>query len=242
VSDTTEGFLLDGRVHYRQFAKGHRSGIEPVMLAAAVPARAGERVIEAGIGAGAALLCLAARVPGVKGVGIELDVDLAALAELNFDLNNFAQLSVLNADILSLTDIPPGDHVCANPPWHEQAGTNSPDKARALAHMAAPGLLAGWIGALARLLKPRGSMTLIVPAGSISAALSAMGTHSIGAVRLFPLWPRPELPAKIIIIQGFKGRSVRDSVLPGLVLHEPSGRYTQAADDILRRCQMLHLA
>ena len=59
--DTTEGTLLGGRVRYAQPARGYRTGIEPVLLAAAVPAVPGQAVLEAGTGAGAALLCLAAR-------------------------------------------------------------------------------------------------------------------------------------------------------------------------------------
>ena len=53
--EVTQGHLLGGRVRYAQPRSGFRSGIEPVLLAAAVPARPGERVLEAGSGAGAAL-------------------------------------------------------------------------------------------------------------------------------------------------------------------------------------------
>ena len=69
----TAGSLLGGRVPYCQPAQGHRSGIEPVLLAASIPARAGARVLEGGSGAGAGLLCLAARVPDISGLGLEVD-------------------------------------------------------------------------------------------------------------------------------------------------------------------------
>ncbi len=77
---TTQYHLLGGRVSYIQPAEGFRAGIEPILLAAAVPARSGERVLEAGSGAGAALLCLAARVPGVLGFGVEQEARLVLLA------------------------------------------------------------------------------------------------------------------------------------------------------------------
>jgi len=67
--DATHGHLLGGSVQYAQPRHGFRSGIEPVLLAASVPAKAGDRVLEGGSGAGAALLCVAARVAGVDGVG-----------------------------------------------------------------------------------------------------------------------------------------------------------------------------
>ena len=78
-------FLLDGRVRHDQPAAGHRTGIEPVLLAASIPARAGARVLEGGAGSGAALLCLAHRVPGIIGLGLEIDPALAAIASANDD-------------------------------------------------------------------------------------------------------------------------------------------------------------
>ncbi|MCC7428595.1 MAG: methyltransferase, partial [Alphaproteobacteria bacterium] len=52
----SEDRLLGGRVVLRQPVRGYRAAIDPVLLAAFVPARAGEHVLEGGIGAGAAAL------------------------------------------------------------------------------------------------------------------------------------------------------------------------------------------
>ena len=60
--DLTEDAFLAGRLRLRQFRRGHRSGHDAILLASAVPAHAGERVIEFGAGAGAAGLALARRV------------------------------------------------------------------------------------------------------------------------------------------------------------------------------------
>ena len=60
---TRDDAFLGGRLVLRQPARGYRAGADAVMLAAACSARAGERVLELGCGAGAALFCLGARVP-----------------------------------------------------------------------------------------------------------------------------------------------------------------------------------
>ena len=83
----TEDRLLDGRVLLRQPADGLRAGLDAVMLAAHVPARPGEAVLELGCGSGAALLCLLARIPGLEGIGVERDPGLAALAAENLRRN-----------------------------------------------------------------------------------------------------------------------------------------------------------
>ena len=59
----TEDRLLGGRIRLRQPATGYRVAIDPVFLAASVPAEPHQLVLDVGCGAGAAMLCLAARVP-----------------------------------------------------------------------------------------------------------------------------------------------------------------------------------
>ena len=119
----TEGHLLGGRVIYRQPATGFRSGIEPVLLAASVPIRPNEHVLEAGTGAGAALLCLSARVPGVRATGVEIDATMAGLAAANAVANGFTGIEVI-ADRIETAVFPrPFDHAIANPPYHPPNGT-----------------------------------------------------------------------------------------------------------------------
>ncbi len=237
MQQTTDGALLDGRLSYRQFRHGYRSGIEPVLLAAGVPARPGQRVLEAGCGAGAALMCLCTRVDGLEGVGVEADPATAALARHNWDANGLDRLVLHRAP---LGEIPDGvgrfDHAMANPPWHRADATASPLRRRDLARRARPGLLAEWIAGLAALLRPGGTLTLILPAGQQARAGGLMcGTGGLGEVTLLPFWPKPERAAKIVLMQGRRGSRGDSVVLPGLVLHQDGGRFTEAAERILRQ-------
>jgi len=237
--NVTEGTLLDGQVRYRQFAEGHRSGFEPVLLAAAVPARAGQTVLEAGTGAGAALLCLAHRVAGLGGLGLEIDPALTALANENFRINRFEGFSAITADAVQPLSAR-FDHILANPPWHGESSTKSPDSARARAHHAPAGLLTAWIAALSQALAHDGSMTLILPAASLSEAAAALREKRLGGITLFPLWPRAGQAAKHVIIAARNGSKASDKMLPGLILHGPSG-ITPEADAVLRGGATLNL-
>lgn len=242
---TTAGTLLGGRVTYAQLRTGHRTGIEPVLLAASVPARPGARVLEGGTGAGAALLCLAARVAGAGGTGVEADPALAALARRNAKVNGLPV--EVTCGRLPET-LPDGlfDHAMANPPWFAPEATASPDARRALARQAAGGqglasLLAAWAAALGGRVRPGGTLGFVVPASSHLAAAAAMERAGFGALVLCPLWPRAGRAARLAIVQGRRGRRSPPRVAAGLVLHEADGRFTPAAEAILRGGEALVL-
>lgn len=234
----THGFLLGGRIRYAQPKDGYRTGIEPVFMAAAVPARPGERVLEAGTGAGAGLLCLNARVGSLQGIGLEIEPVMAALAAQNFAANGATALAALCADVVTsplprLLGAAPFDHILSNPPWHGADGTRPADELRDRAKMAEDGLLDQWIARLAPRLKPRGSLTLILPSRAIPEALSALTDGGCGSPVLFPLWPRAGRDAKMVLIQAIKGGRADCRMLPGLTLHDGPA-YTMAAHAILR--------
>jgi len=229
----TSGTLLDGRVRYDQPAEGYRTGLEPVLLAASVPARRGDLILEAGCGAGAGLLCLAARVPDVAGLGLERDPSLAGLAARNFSANGFGGLRAETADVTVWKSETRFDHALANPPWHDPAGTPSPVPLRKAAKQAQAGLLALWVGVLARSVRPRGTVSLIVPGSALVEAMAALSAARCGDVALIPLWPRLNKPAKLLILQGKRLGRGGARLLPGLVLHHDQG-FTPEADKVLR--------
>ena len=232
MSLVTDGALLGGRVRYRQQAAGYRTGIEPVLLAACVDAEPGQSVLEAGTGAGAAMLCLLARVPGVRCHGVERDPALAALARCNLDDNGFADATVETADVAQAVFTPRFHHAVANPPWHAATATASADPLRDAAKRGTPKLLATWAAALAGALVDGGSLTMIVPAAETANALAAMAACRCGSPALLPLWPRAGRPARLMLVRAFRSRRGACTVLPGLALHDDDG-YSPAARAIL---------
>jgi tRNA1Val (adenine37-N6)-methyltransferase len=239
--ETSEGGLLGGRLRYTQPCRGFRSGIEPVLLAAAVPARRGERVLEAGSGAGAALLCLAARVPDIAGVGVERDAELAELARRNAAVNGFPGLQFIAAAIAEAGPVGGFDHALANPPYHPSSGTPSPDSMRRSAKQGSPELLVEWTAAMAAFLHYGATLTLIVQAAALPTALAALAAAGCPASALFPLWRRVGEAAKLVLVQGVKGGRGPFRLLTGLALHCADGSFTPAADAVLREGASLDL-
>jgi tRNA1Val (adenine37-N6)-methyltransferase len=230
----TADHLLGGRVVYMQPRNGLRAAIDPVLLAAAIPAHAGERFLEGGTGAGAALLCLAARVPDISGLGIDRDADLLRLARANAAANARPGLIFAAGDLAASPISGSFDHAFANPPYHAADGTPSPSHPREAAKRSSPGQLSVWVDSLSRPLRHRGTLTLILPPRMLETALAAMRDGDVPAECVFPIWPRERQSARLMLVQGRKhGR--RPLVLAsGLVLHTEAGAFRPEADLVLR--------
>jgi|SRR6185312_6086431 len=229
--------FLDGRVRVAQPETGFRSGLDAVMLAAAVPAHDGQTVLELGAGAGTASLCLLARVPRAVVTGVEIDKSLVALAQDNAAANGMTA-SFAAADIFALPaelkrDF---DQVFSNPPFHGE-GQSSPDPARATALMD-QGRLADWLKTGLQRTISGGFFTTILRADRFNEALAALPQKGVAA---FPLWPRAGEAPKRVIVQARKGSNAPFTLLPGLVLHQANGDWTPEADAVLRRGNPLAL-
>lgn len=230
--------FLGGRVKVAQPDNGFRSGLDAVMLAAAVPAASGQVALELGAGSGTASLCLMARVGEIRVTGVERDKALADLARDNAVANG-ARCTFIAADIFALPaelkhDF---DQVFANPPFHGE-GQVSPDAARAAALMD-NGALKDWLKLGLQRTVSGGFFTAILRADRLNEALGALPERGVCA---FPLWPRQGEMPKRVIVQARKGSSAPFALLPGLVLHREDGSWTPEADAVLRRGNALALS
>ena len=242
----TEDGFLDHRLAIRQPRDGYRAAIDPVFLAAAVPARAGERALDIGAGVGVAALALAHRVAGLTVTGIEFDPTLMRLCTDNAKANG---LEGRTAFMVGDAARPPArlvpgsfDHVMANPPYLEAARADiSPVRARAAANVegraGAGGNgadLAAWMGLALTMVRQGGTVTLIHRADRLLDVTACLEGRAGGTV-IFPLWPdRGSAPAKRVLVQGIKGSGAPLRMARGLVLHEDDGSFTAEADRVLR--------
>lgn len=238
MSEISEDRLLDGRILLRQPVDGYRAAIDPVLLAASVPAASGEMILDLGSGVGAASLCLASRVAGCRIFGLELQPALVTLARQNIEIN--AMTGRIEAMIGTLQQPPPRlapgsfHHVMTNPPFHPGEGTASPTGGKDLANREGEVDLPHWLRFAVNMLRPKGTLLMIYRADRLDDLLAALH-RKVGAIILTPLWPKRGRPAKRVLLQARKGVAGPLSLAPGMVLHEEDGRYTHDAEDILRR-------
>ncbi|RGP38143.1 tRNA1(Val) (adenine(37)-N6)-methyltransferase [Pseudotabrizicola alkalilacus] len=237
-ADLTDDKFLCGKLNLLQPVRGYRAATDPVLLAAACPAQVGERVLDIGCGAGAASLCLGARVPGAQLWGLEVQPGYAELARRNAARNGIA-MQVHDGD---LAQMPAAlridfDHVIMNPPYYPPEGTRSPVPERARA-MQVDLPLGDWVQAGARRLAPGGWLTLICGTDGLPAVLAGMA--KLGSTAVLPLAPREGRRALRIIVQARKGGRGAFRLLAPFVIHAglthngDRESYTPEASDVLR--------
>lgn len=227
----TEDTLLGGRVRLLQPERGYRVSTDAVLLAAAVPARAGQSVLELGSGGGGALLCLAARVEGLSLEGLEREWAWPELAAQNAHLNGVA-LQVHLGDVSA----PPGalkrrsfDHVMANPPYYPDAASMAAsDALRDRAHRADVAL-AAWVRTGLARLRPGGWLTMIQRTERLPEILSAL-VGPAGDVSVLPLAGRRDRDAKRVIVRARKGVRGPFRLAQPFVLHAGAVHVTDGDD------------
>lgn len=248
MSGTTRNAFLGGRLTLMQPKEGYRAGIDPVLLAASVPARAGDSVLELGTGNGVALLCLMARVPGLDAVGVERDPALAALAVENARLNGHPA-RMAEAD---LADLPrdlrdrPFDHVMLNPPYFDRSkGSRAePDREGGRGEDTS---LGDWLEVALRRLRPGGHLSLIQRIERLPEVLAPLSGKA-GDIAVLPLAPRQGRAAKLFLLHAKKGTNGKFCLLAPLVLHSGAAHvqdgddYTPEIAEVLRNGAALELA
>jgi tRNA1(Val) A37 N6-methylase TrmN6 len=243
--------VLGGRLTLKQPARGHRVGHDAILLAAACPARSGEHAVDLGAGVGAAGLALAARIAGTQITLVELDSNLVALAAENAQCNGLAaRVRAVVLDVaaparafaavgLALESV---ERVLMNPPFNDPVRQRaSPDRSRRLAHVAPAMLFKAWTKTAARLLRPRGTLSLIWRADGLADVLAVLAI-GFGAIKVLPIHPKPGEGAIRIVVRATKASRAPLELLPGFVLNDASGGSTPEAEAVLRAGSGLPLA
>ncbi len=244
VSETIDAFHR-GRFHLVQpKGRGHRAGIDAMLLAALVADGEQIRVADLGAGAGAAGFAVAARLPEACVTLFEFSGEMAEFARRSIALPQNAdigaRLCVREADVTlrAKARIDAGlidshfDHVIMNPPYNDAEDRKTPDALKAAAHAMTDGLFEHWIRTAGAITRPGGQLSLIARPQSVSEIVSACARR-FGGLEITLIHPRPLEDAVRMLVTGIKGSRARLTFRAPLIMHAKDGHaFTQDVDDL----------
>ena len=236
--EVTQDSFLGGSLEILQPRKGYRAGMDAVLLGAAIPAEAGQHVLDVGCGVGTAGLCLARRVAGVQVTGIELQPEIHALAIQNAANNGLKdRFSFVCGDVTNKGQVLPAryfDHVISNPPYiAEASGRRSFREHADLSKRESDVELTEWIEAMLYWVKERGCITIIHRADRLHEIIDLLNPR-VGALRVCPVWPKKGRNANRVVVQGRREAKAGLTLLPGIVVRDDQDRVTPEMEEIQR--------
>lgn len=249
VTETVDAFHF-GQFHIVQpKGRGHRSGMDAMLLAALVAGAGPMRVADLGAGAGAAGMAVASRIESAEVVLFERSAEMAAYARKSIAHGDNARvaprLMLIEADVTlkGKARLAAGleddsfDHVIMNPPFNDAGDRRAPDGLKAEAHAMEGDLFEDWIRTAGAILKPGGQLSLIARPESVAAIVGACGRR-LGGLEITMLHAREGENAIRLLATAIKGSRARLAFRAPLFMHGPfldgegSHRFLPFIDDL----------
>jgi tRNA1Val (adenine37-N6)-methyltransferase len=238
MSHSTSDAFFKGQIQVKQTKDGYRYSLDAVLLAAAIHPKAGDSVIDLGTGCAIIPLILAYRYPGIRILAVELQDELAALADANVAANHLQdRITVIREDVRRLNAdevAAPGDWVISNPPFYPAgSGRINPNDQKALARHEIWMTLTDLLQAVRRLLRTGGQFAIIYPSDRCVALLSRMHAMGVEPKWLQSIHSRHGDVAKLILVKGVMAGKPGLKIDRPLVVYRSDGTYTEAVQAMM---------
>jgi len=234
VTETVDAFHRGGFFLVQPKGRGHRTGMDAMLLAALVADARPLLLADLGAGAGGAGLAVASRLPQAQVTLVERSGEMLSFAEKTLALSENAHLAdrinLIEADV-TLTGrarraagLADGsfDHVIMNPPFNDGRDRLTPDRLKAEAHAMDEDLFESWIRTAGAIMKPGGQLSLIARPQSVAEIIAACGKR-FGGIEITLLHPRPGESAIRLLLTAIKGSRARLAFRSPLTMHGPDG-------------------
>ena len=214
-----------------------RFGVDAVLLADFARIRQTDSAADFGTGSGILPLLLLGRNKGQMIHALEINGEMAELAERNMLLNGVEKkVQVLHADARRASAvIHPGsiDAIVCNPPYGVPGRHPASENARlAEARHQQKNALSDLLKAAYCILRGRGRISIIYPADQMLDLMVALRAHDLEPKRFRLVYPYASSAARLVLVEGVKSARPTLQPQPPLILYEPDGRYTDELKSI----------
>ena len=212
-----------------QFEAGYRHSIDPILLSGFAQVKETDRVIDLGCGVGVILLRLARTVDSAELLGVEIQTEMASLAQDNAARNGLRdRIQIVNADLRDWQQkfaAESFDVVVTNPPYRPVGtGQVAPNLARAIARHELSGGIVDFLRTSSGLLKTGGRFYIVYLAERLAELLAEMRCHRIEPKRLRMVHSRSGEKAKLVLVEGRKNGKPGVEIEASLIIYDGPGR------------------
>jgi tRNA1Val (adenine37-N6)-methyltransferase len=224
-TEITRDTLLRGRVKLFQPRHGFRSSLDPVLLAGFSRPPFG-RFLDIGCASGALSFLLLAQDEAARGIGVEIQPRLAALAVQGAAENGYAdRMSVVTGDVRAkgVVENQAFDLVAINPPFRPVgAGVISPVSEKAMANHEVTLTLSEWLDVAGAALRSDGRLVTIYPFDRWEDLRSGLAARGFGVRRSRLVLPRAGDAPNRILLEARRGQAEAQTDSP-LAVHDGAG-------------------
>lgn len=233
----TRDTFFNGKVTVKQERVGYRFSIDAVILAHHVRPRPGERVVDLGTGCGIVPLIVAYRHPATHMFGIEIQKELADIADDNVRENGMQEtVRIVHRDMQTIQPAMfqgPVDIVVSNPPFHKAAsGRINPNQQRAVARHEIRVTLLDVVKAAGDILKTAGLFVLVYTSERLPELVQHMRACRIEPKNVRFIHSRRDSESKLMMMEGIKQGRPGLKVGPPIVIYNEDGTYTKEVADM----------
>ena len=220
-----------------QNKSGFCFGIDSVLLSDfAKNIRNNAKVIDLGTGTGIINLLLSGKTKALGFVGVEIQEEVAEMAERSVELNNLeGKIKILNENILNLKEVykPKSfDAVVTNPPYKKiNTGLTNEDNKKLISRHEITASLKDFIHISAYLLKDYGEFYMVHRPDRLVDIFQLMREEKIEPKLIKFVYPKANKKTNLVLIKGVKNGKPFLEYDNILIVYNEDGSYT---DEILR--------
>jgi tRNA1Val (adenine37-N6)-methyltransferase len=223
-----------GGLTLAQPRRGYRYGLDPFLLAAFIRPRLREKVVDLGTGCGIIALLLSRRWPTLKVWGIELQPELAGMAQENARRNGLGdRCSIIEGDGRQASELLPAgkfQRVVSNPPFRPPgAGRICPEPQRALARQELAFTLADLALSASVLLGHGGILDCIHLPERLPEIFRTLTDRNLEPKRIRFVHPFSSSSPEMVLVSARKGGRPGLEVESPLVVFSSPGIYSSEA-------------
>jgi tRNA1Val (adenine37-N6)-methyltransferase len=230
--------IWDPSIQIQQSKRGYRFGLDAVLLAHFLRLSEDEEAIEIGCGNGIILILLSRLKKYKRLIGVEIQKELADLAQLNIENNEAKNIEILHEDARRLPNKFPQNTfhlIYSNPPYRKVGtGKLNPSTEKAIARHELQLTLKDLINLSDQLLTNKGRLSLILPAFREQDWMKLVETSNYSLQIRQYVHSFPNTPVAFVLTTVSKQKDRFQELAP-LTIYEKPRKYTQEMEALLTR-------